>query len=228
MGERGWLCLFVAGVVTSACRGTGVREIRGAGDERVYEARCKSSAADCIADARSTCSSGYELLDSESHAGGLLADALPGPVTWYAMTFRCDVAGSSERPEFPFRGARYVEAEPAPEPAAPARRASYDEGPTATPSPPPRNLSPSPPPPTSGARQCSSDIECGPGNLCAKAELAMRGTCARAVDQSGVPTFAPPRPNSIGSGEGQCMFDTDCPVTFRCIKGSALRGNCMK
>ena len=31
----------------------------------------------------------YQILDSESHAGGLLIDAIPGPVTWYTMTYTC-------------------------------------------------------------------------------------------------------------------------------------------
>src|SRR5262249_2062852 len=31
----------------------------------------------------------YQILDSESHAGGLLADILPGPVTWYTMSYVC-------------------------------------------------------------------------------------------------------------------------------------------
>jgi hypothetical protein len=30
-----------------------------------------------------------KILNSESHAGGLLADILPGPVTWYTMTYVC-------------------------------------------------------------------------------------------------------------------------------------------
>lgn len=220
--------VFVLVIVGAACHGTGVRELRGAGDERVYEAKCKS-AAECIANTRATCASGYELLDSESHAGGLLADALPGPVTWYSMTFKCDVTGSSERPDFPFRGATYNAPSAAPE------RGASNEGepssphtvtaPTVAPFPRSRPVETS----AGGSAGCSSDFECGFGNLCVKGQNSFKGTCAKAVNEFGNPTFTPPRTNSVGpGGEGQCAFDTECPIGFRCVKGSALRGNCMK
>ena len=42
----------------------------------------------------------YAVVDSHSNAGGLLADILPGPVTWYTMVYQCGRAGAF--PQFPF------------------------------------------------------------------------------------------------------------------------------
>jgi hypothetical protein len=46
----------------------------------------------------------YQIVESESHAGGLFADIFPGPVTWYA----CYTCGPSDGylADFPFRGSR--------------------------------------------------------------------------------------------------------------------------
>jgi hypothetical protein len=51
----------------------------------------------------------YQVLDSESHAGGLVADALAGPVTWYGMTYVCGKS-DGRLPSFPFRGQQYLPA----------------------------------------------------------------------------------------------------------------------
>lgn len=83
--------------------------------------------------------------------------------------------------------------------------------------------------PVASARTCSSDYDCGYGNVCAKDSGAFRGICAKAVTAYGVPTFQPPRTDSLAPGQGQCMFDTQCPMGFRCVKTSGgLRGNCLK
>ena len=75
----------------AACgTGTGVTPASpGAGGERYFVAKCKSDLADCVAHANETCNGRHTVVHQESHAGGLLADALPGPVTWYKLTFRC-------------------------------------------------------------------------------------------------------------------------------------------
>lgn len=78
-------------------------------------------------------------------------------------------------------------------------------------------------------RPCTSDYQCSFGNVCVKEQFSMEGTCARAVNQYGNPTFQGPRPGSVGPGNsGNCGFDTDCPIGFKCMKGNAIRGNCMK
>jgi len=192
-----------------AC-GTGVREVRSTGGEKIFEAKCKSTASECIADARATCSEGYELLASESHAGGAIADALPGPVTWYTMTFKCSGFGGNERPDFAFRGPTYQPASgdpPEPE-AAQANESTSSSRPKRAPA-------------------CSNDLSCGIGRICVKPQGSYTGTCARAVDEYGMQQFPPSR-TDLGPGEGNCSYDTDCPASFKCIKGSAMRGNCMK
>ena len=60
-----------------------------------YKAKCKSDIQDCFEDARGQCGGKFTLVHKESHAGGLLADALPGPVTWYTVTFRCGASGEA-------------------------------------------------------------------------------------------------------------------------------------
>jgi hypothetical protein len=67
-------------------------------------AKCSYSPNGCYQQASQTCGGPYLVLDSESHAGGALADALPGPVTWYAMTYQCGPS-DGKLPGLPFRGA---------------------------------------------------------------------------------------------------------------------------
>lgn len=81
----------------------------------------------------------------------------------------------------------------------------------------------------SGATTCTSDYGCPYGSHCVKAQYAVQGVCAQVTNAYGVPTFSPPRPSSVGpGGEGECRFDTDCPPTWHCIKGTSLTGNCMR
>ncbi len=66
-------------------------------------AKCSQSPDGCFKAASATCHGPYQVLDSESHAGGLLADALPGPVMWYRMTYQCGPS-NGRIPSFPLRG----------------------------------------------------------------------------------------------------------------------------
>lgn len=70
------------------------------------KATCKSSPGQCMADAGRKCGGSYQVIDSESHAGGLLADWLPGPVTWYSMLYQCG-ASDGQMPAFEFRGPQW-------------------------------------------------------------------------------------------------------------------------
>lgn len=88
----------------AACgTGTGVTpaspEAGGGTGERYFTAKCKSDVADCVAHANETCNGRHTELRRESHAGGLLADAIPGPVTWYTLTFRCGGSGDDSAAE---------------------------------------------------------------------------------------------------------------------------------
>ncbi len=74
--------------------------------EQLAVIKCSSNPNKCFKQATKSCKGQYQVVDSESHAGGLLADLLPGPVTWYSMMVRC---GNSDgkMPAFPFRGQSY-------------------------------------------------------------------------------------------------------------------------
>jgi hypothetical protein len=72
-------------------------------------------------------------------------------------------------------------------------------------------------------RHCSSDIDCGIGNACVKPNFSAQGTCARTVDEHGLPLFTLPNMDSVFTkfpGEDDCRFDTDCPFGFRCSSSS--------
>lgn len=64
--------------------------------------KCQRSPDACLAEARNTCGN-YAVIDSRSYAGGLLSDALPGPVTWYELTYQCGPSNGRQA-TFPFRG----------------------------------------------------------------------------------------------------------------------------
>jgi hypothetical protein len=74
--------------------------------KRLHMAKCQSSPSSCYAQATETCRGPYQVLDSESHAGGLLADILPGPVTWYSFLYQCG-RSDGRTPGFEFRGPQW-------------------------------------------------------------------------------------------------------------------------
>lgn len=64
---------------------------------------------------------------------------------------------------------------------------------------------------------CSSDYSCGIGYKCVKAPFKSSGVCMKSVNDYGTPVYNTPRSDSIGiKTEGQCMFNTDCPIGFKC------------
>lgn len=68
-------------------------------------------------------------------------------------------------------------------------------------------------------KECSSDFSCGIGYTCVKAPLKTSGVCMKSVDEYGLRQFNTPSTQSVGPNldlQGQCQFDTDCPVAFRC------------
>ena len=68
--------------------------------------KCNVDLGKCFSQATSICGGSYQVVDSESHAGGTLADIFPGPVTWYGMTYVCGPS-DGKYPNFPFQGQRY-------------------------------------------------------------------------------------------------------------------------
>ena len=69
--------------------------------------KCNGKSSKCMKKAAAFCGGSYQVIGSESHAGGLIADILPGPIPWYSMTFLC---GKSDgvMPQFPFVGPQFV------------------------------------------------------------------------------------------------------------------------
>ncbi len=78
----------------------------GPSGKPMHISKCSQSPTDCYQQATNACAGAYQVLDSYSKTGGLFADALPGPVTWYYMTYQCG-AGNNQMPSFPFRGQQY-------------------------------------------------------------------------------------------------------------------------
>ena len=72
-----------------------------------HNAKCNVNPSKCFSQATAQCGGSYQVVDSESHAGGTLADIFPGPVTWYGMTYVCGPS-DGKYPDFPFQGQRYA------------------------------------------------------------------------------------------------------------------------
>jgi hypothetical protein len=70
-------------------------------------AKCRQSPIGCYEQAARDCKGGpYQVLDSDSHGGGLLTDDLwSGPFIWYAMSYACGPSDGSLA-DFSFRGLR--------------------------------------------------------------------------------------------------------------------------
>ena len=55
----------------------------------IHETTCQGSSSSCYQEARATCKGNYQVLDSYSKAGNLFTDAIPGPFTWFHMSYSC-------------------------------------------------------------------------------------------------------------------------------------------
>lgn len=74
-------------------------------------------------------------------------------------------------------------------------------------------------PSTYSEEGCTSDFSCGIGNKCVKAPLKSSGICMKSVDEYGLKQYNLPDADSVGPNidlDGQCTFNTDCPIGFRC------------
>lgn len=94
-------------LVVAGCVAANETPVSGPSGEQFQTAKCSGSPAACMNKAAQTCGGSYQVVDSYSKAGGAVADILPGPVTWYYMSYQC---GPSDGmiPNFPHRGAGYV------------------------------------------------------------------------------------------------------------------------
>ena len=80
-----------------------IEEITAPSGITINYVKCSGKSSKCMNKAGAHCKGSYQVIDSESHAGGIFADLFPGPVTWYSMTFLCGVSDGSF-PKFAFRG----------------------------------------------------------------------------------------------------------------------------
>jgi len=91
----------VAGCVSSS------ENVPGPSGQAMQEVKCNGSPNGCFKKANAICKGPYQVIDSSSNSGGAIADVLPGPVTWYRMSFQCGKS-DGRMPSFPFRGQQYT------------------------------------------------------------------------------------------------------------------------
>jgi hypothetical protein len=108
---------IVIALSATGCATTSVQEYQAPDGTTVKTVKCVSENSKCFAQATQSCSGNgtYRVISSESHAGGMLADLVPGPVTWYSITYACGPS-DGKMPEFKFTGERYVPPPPSPAP----------------------------------------------------------------------------------------------------------------
>jgi hypothetical protein len=102
-----YLLLGIAAIVLVGCMETSGASFNGPSGIPITTVKCTQSSVSCLQKASQACGGPYLVLDSESHAGGLLADAIAGPVTWYSMTYQCGPS-DGKLPTFAFRGQPYI------------------------------------------------------------------------------------------------------------------------
>jgi hypothetical protein len=101
--------LVIVAAALAACATSSVSEFQAPDGTIVKSVKCSSDRAKCFASASQSCPNGgtYRVLTSQSNAGGLVADLIPGPVTWYAMTYACGPS-DGRMPDFKFVGQQYT------------------------------------------------------------------------------------------------------------------------
>ena len=117
---------FVSALLVAAicgCASSNVREVQGPDGTRLKTVKCSADSHKCLEQAALSCPEAgtYRVLASESHAGGLLADLMPGPVTWYGMTYVCGQP-DGKLPDFKFGGQQYIPPAVVVQPVTPAPR----------------------------------------------------------------------------------------------------------
>lgn len=94
-------------ILLTGCAKTTVSQFTAPDGSIVKKVKCNQDSNKCLTEASVSCNNGsYQVLDSESHAGGLAADYLAGPVTWYSMTYKCGPS-DGKMPTFAFQGQEY-------------------------------------------------------------------------------------------------------------------------
>ena len=97
-----FFCFFVSLFLTASAMAAPKTFTLPSGQE-VAEFGCRSKADKCYKKATKYCKGGsYQVVDSWSNSGGLLADIAPGPYTWYHMQVACGPS-DGELPSFALR-----------------------------------------------------------------------------------------------------------------------------
>ncbi len=102
-------CIALVGCATSS-----ISEAQAPDGKMVKTVKCSSDATKCFSTAAASCPAPgtYQVMSSHSRAGGIVADLIPGPVTWYYMTYACGPS-DGKLPDFRLAGS-------APAPSVPA------------------------------------------------------------------------------------------------------------
>ena len=111
------LLLLVPIVLVYGCASPAVSEFKSPDGVSIKKVKCTSDPTKCFTTASVSCPSEgtYRVISSQSNAGGFALDLIPGPVTWYAMTFACGPS-DGKMPDFKFVGQQYIPEPPAARP----------------------------------------------------------------------------------------------------------------
>lgn len=116
--------LAVVALSVAGCAEPEVTTVQGPSGAEISTARCTRESDQCMAKAAEVCAGGpYQVIESYRNAGGVAADVLPGPVTWYTLRFQCGPS-DGRMPAFPLRGPQPAMPEPVIMPAASVPAAS--------------------------------------------------------------------------------------------------------
>lgn len=97
-------CVLSMIILAGCTAGPSAKSYTGPTGEQMATVRCTKETSPCFEKASETCGGGtYRVVSSYRNAGGVLADALPGPVTWYTMSIVCGEP-DGVMPVFPLRG----------------------------------------------------------------------------------------------------------------------------
>ena len=97
--------LFALIALLAGCAaGPKVESYIGPTGEKQSTIRCTKETSPCFQKASEVCNGGsYRVTNSYRNSGGMMADVLPGPVTWYTMSIVCGPPDGL-MPEFELRG----------------------------------------------------------------------------------------------------------------------------
>jgi len=94
-------------ILFTGCAETTITQFSAPDGSIVKKVKCNKDSNKCLTEASISCNnSSYQVIDSESHAGGLAADYFAGPVTWYSMIYKCGPS-DGKMPTFVFQGQEY-------------------------------------------------------------------------------------------------------------------------